>query len=163
MNKKLKPCPFCGGRAHIMKMGYPHWIYCEECGAKIHGGVMGEEEGEAASIVAWNRRIGESMREKEDDKSASEKKEEKLFNADDVLDALVYAYAKCILQKYSMVECRTKTTSAAFAIGAVGGCLLGKDYEERLKNIPEEAKEYLRQKTDNSTVIEAEGETDGSD
>ena len=54
---QLKPCPFCGGTAHIMKMGYPHWVYCESCGAKVHGGVMGEEEGEAASIIAWNRRV----------------------------------------------------------------------------------------------------------
>lgn len=55
---KLKPCPFCGGKAHIMKMGYPHWIYCEKCGAKVHGGVVGEKEGEEASIKAWNRRDG---------------------------------------------------------------------------------------------------------
>lgn len=54
---RLKPCPYCGGRAHIMKMGYPHWVYCESCGAKVHGGVIGEEEGEAASIIAWNRRV----------------------------------------------------------------------------------------------------------
>lgn len=52
----LRPCPFCGGKAHIMNMGYPHWIYCESCGAKVHGGVAGEE-GEAASIRAWNRRV----------------------------------------------------------------------------------------------------------
>jgi len=58
MSEKLKPCPFCGGKAHIMKMGYPHWIYCEKCGAKVHGGVVGEEEGEKASIEAWNRRSG---------------------------------------------------------------------------------------------------------
>lgn len=54
---RLKQCPFCGGTAHIMKMGYPHWVYCESCGAKVHGGVIGEEEGEAASITAWNRRV----------------------------------------------------------------------------------------------------------
>lgn len=67
-NKKiLKPCPFCGGKANIMKMGYPHWIYCEDCGAKVHGGVVGEEEGEQASIEAWNRRTGDSFERGEND------------------------------------------------------------------------------------------------
>lgn len=50
--EKLKPCPFCGGEAKIMKMGYPHWIYCLECGAKVHGGTTSEKD----SIKAWNRR-----------------------------------------------------------------------------------------------------------
>lgn len=53
--KELKPCPFCGGQAHIMQMGFPHWIYCEDCGAKIHGGKIGDGA-EEASIKAWNRR-----------------------------------------------------------------------------------------------------------
>ena len=52
----LKPCPFCGGKAKLMKMGYPHWVYCTDCGAKVHGRVVGEKEGEKASIEAWNRR-----------------------------------------------------------------------------------------------------------
>ena len=56
---ELKPCPFCGGKAKIMKMGYPHWIYCLDCGARVHGRVIGEKEGEEASIKAWNRRDGE--------------------------------------------------------------------------------------------------------
>lgn len=54
---ELKPCPFCGGKARMMKMGYPHWVYCEDCGAKVHGGVVGEEEGEKASAEAWNKRV----------------------------------------------------------------------------------------------------------
>ena len=54
---EFKPCPFCGSiNIHVMKMGYPHWVYCENCGAKIHGRVLGEEEGEKASVEAWNRR-----------------------------------------------------------------------------------------------------------
>lgn len=50
---ELKPCPFCGGNAVVMNMGYPHWIYCEKCGAKVHGGVFGDV---SASVDAWNRR-----------------------------------------------------------------------------------------------------------
>lgn len=55
----LKPCPFCGGEARLMNMGYPHWVYCTQCGAKVHGRVIGEKEGEKASIDAWNRRADE--------------------------------------------------------------------------------------------------------
>ena len=54
--EKLKPCPFCGGEAKIMKMGYPHWVYCLECGAKVHGGTTSEKD----SIKAWNRRAERS-------------------------------------------------------------------------------------------------------
>lgn len=56
MSEKLKPCPFCGGEAKMMKMGYPHWVYCQNCGARVHGGKYGKEEGEKASAEAWNRR-----------------------------------------------------------------------------------------------------------
>ena len=50
---KLKPCPFCGSKEiHVMDMGYPHWIYCMKCGAKVHGGTCSAKE----SIEAWNRR-----------------------------------------------------------------------------------------------------------
>ena len=54
--ERLKPCPFCGGEAKIMKMGYPHWVYCLECGAKVHGGTSSEKD----SIKAWNRRAERS-------------------------------------------------------------------------------------------------------
>lgn len=56
MDEKMKPCPFCGGEAEIMKMGYPHWIYCLKCGARVHGRVTGTKAGEKASIEAWNMR-----------------------------------------------------------------------------------------------------------
>lgn len=55
LEKTLKPCPFCGGKAHIMRMGYPHYIYCDHCGAKIHGREMGPNA-EEASVNAWNSR-----------------------------------------------------------------------------------------------------------
>lgn len=56
---RLKPCPFCGGKAHIMKMGYPHWIYCEDCGAQVHGRTHDEKD----SIKVWNRRYKENKNE----------------------------------------------------------------------------------------------------
>ena len=51
----LLPCPFCGGKPHIMDMGFPHWIYCESCGAKVHGGETGII-GVFASVRLWNAR-----------------------------------------------------------------------------------------------------------
>lgn len=52
---ELRPCPFCGGKAKKMDMGYPHCIYCTDCGAKVHGGTSDE----ADSVEAWNRRAKE--------------------------------------------------------------------------------------------------------
>ena len=53
---KLEPCPFCGGEAKVMDMGYPHWVYCKNCGAKVHGGTHDEKD----SIQAWNRRANQT-------------------------------------------------------------------------------------------------------
>lgn len=54
MNKKLKPCPFCGGEAERQWGINPkpiYWVECTECG--IEGVVcLSEEE----AIEAWNRR-----------------------------------------------------------------------------------------------------------
>lgn len=55
--EELKPCPFCGGKAKVMDMGYPHWVYCTNCGAKVHGGTTDEID----SIEAWNRRTLEKQ------------------------------------------------------------------------------------------------------
>lgn len=57
---KLDECPFCGGEATIQDngLGFPHWVYCTKCGARIHGGLKDSEEASVmASIEAWNRRI----------------------------------------------------------------------------------------------------------
>ena len=58
MNKELKPCPFCGGKACIMKTDYPPWvIYCTICGASIHGYVFEEKKDVKVLIEAWNMRV----------------------------------------------------------------------------------------------------------
>ena len=55
MNEKLKPCPFCGGKAALFETTPPcrklFWIECRKCGAEIHGEKIKEE-----AIAAWNKR-----------------------------------------------------------------------------------------------------------
>ncbi len=53
---KLLPCPFCGGTAELEKMGWPHHVFCIECGAKTTSGKLAEE-GEQEAIEKWNRRV----------------------------------------------------------------------------------------------------------
>ena len=50
---KLKPCPFCGGEAKIVKSYYTIWAKCICCGAKSRC-----EENEEKAAEAWNRRAG---------------------------------------------------------------------------------------------------------
>ena len=52
---KLKKCPFCGGKAHVMQMGFPHWVYCEDCGARMNAGTFDAKD----SVAAWNKRVSE--------------------------------------------------------------------------------------------------------
>lgn len=52
---ELKPCPFCGGEAHLMDMGWPHWVWCSECGARVQSTKF-DEEGDAEAIAKWNMR-----------------------------------------------------------------------------------------------------------
>ena len=38
---KLKPCPFCGGRSYVVRIGtarQSHIISCEDCGATLETG-----------------------------------------------------------------------------------------------------------------------------
>lgn len=53
MLNELKPCPFCGGKAHLVDLGYS-WTRCDECEAE------GPCESTAQrAIEAWNRRVKE--------------------------------------------------------------------------------------------------------
>ena len=52
----LKPCPFCGGTAEMMDIGWPHHVYCTKCGARVTSTKYGDK-GEAEAIEKWNRRI----------------------------------------------------------------------------------------------------------
>ena len=51
---KLKPCPFCGGKAEIIKTYSTIWVKCLDCHAST---TCRPTEAEAAKI--WNRRAGE--------------------------------------------------------------------------------------------------------
>ena len=61
---KLKPCPFCGGRAFIHEIGEDFlglgWkqrgyaVVCKECHASTE-----YDENKNISIQAWNKRAGE--------------------------------------------------------------------------------------------------------
>jgi len=52
---KLKPCPFCGGKASIEICGDMSWVQCEHCGAK-----QDEHCGNNNVIINnWNTRINQ--------------------------------------------------------------------------------------------------------
>ena len=52
----LSSCPFCGGEAKLENMGWPHHVYCTECGVRMTGRGYAEE-GELDAIMRWNRRF----------------------------------------------------------------------------------------------------------
>lgn len=57
MNDKLKPCPFCGGKATIDGCDDTPWsVICEKCNASIDF-----KETECEAIDAWNTRKGETF------------------------------------------------------------------------------------------------------
>lgn len=55
MNEKLKPCPFCGGEAELIKIYNTQWHYvqCVKCKVKT------EHKTEQEAINAWNTRVKE--------------------------------------------------------------------------------------------------------
>ena len=62
MNDKLKPCPFCGGKAiytdNYNGDGTGHSVYCDNCGAggAIITGASPELILKLKAIEAWNTR-----------------------------------------------------------------------------------------------------------
>jgi len=52
MKEKLKPCPFCGGKAHISQKD--KMLYCDNCEVCMGGGLFALPLKEA--VKAWNTR-----------------------------------------------------------------------------------------------------------
>lgn len=60
MGVELKPCPFCGGTAHVEQPGTRRQscvVECDSCGIRHESGDEGSMCG-----TAWNRREGEAAR-----------------------------------------------------------------------------------------------------
>lgn len=57
---KLKPCPFCGCNAHLVKgIGYSDtlcWVVCRGCGAESTA-VSDDDYGKEKAAELWNRRV----------------------------------------------------------------------------------------------------------
>lgn len=57
--EQLKPCPFCGGNAKIMRAEciyfHIYWARCTECNAEINA----PETDVKQAIDAWNRRAND--------------------------------------------------------------------------------------------------------
>ena len=49
-------CPFCGGKAVLEQMGWPHHVYCTNCGAKVTSLEL-DWLGDRQAIAKWNQRI----------------------------------------------------------------------------------------------------------
>lgn len=49
--EELRKCPFCGGKARVVRASEAYWVRCFDCGAEV---VICDSEPEA--IAAWNRR-----------------------------------------------------------------------------------------------------------
>ena len=53
---KLKPCPFCGGKAEMLSYSEHEWlVYCKECDGMVEKWRETEEE----AMEQWNRRVKE--------------------------------------------------------------------------------------------------------
>lgn len=56
---KLKPCPFCGGVARILSVGFGYKVYCTNPDCEVSPQTWGELTYEAA-IDAWNKRADDA-------------------------------------------------------------------------------------------------------
>ena len=61
-DERLKPCPFCGGEAHLdNEYDYDAFVSCSFCGAKgktfILDVLLDEEDIRTLAVHAWNRRV----------------------------------------------------------------------------------------------------------
>lgn len=54
MDEKMKPCPFCGGRAYIVTLSKTHFVACSNLNCRAN---VGEYIDEEKAIKAWNRRV----------------------------------------------------------------------------------------------------------
>jgi Lar family restriction alleviation protein len=48
---ELKPCPFCGGTAHLTEGMGEFWVLCRSCGASSMTAINEEQ-----AIILWNPR-----------------------------------------------------------------------------------------------------------
>lgn len=54
-DKKLKPCPFCGGEATAVQKFSGAWVRCLECSASIYED--GRNSDSQKLIEIWNKRV----------------------------------------------------------------------------------------------------------
>lgn len=65
MKTKLKPCPFCGGRARLERCRIAdnasiYWVHCLTCKAQtetVNNSWANTKIAKAKAIAAWNRRV----------------------------------------------------------------------------------------------------------
>ena len=51
---RLKPCPFCGGKAELVRGMWEVWVDCDACHASSG---MESEINESTAVANWNRRV----------------------------------------------------------------------------------------------------------
>ena len=55
---KLKPCPFCGGKASLNDNSSCSYVHCEKCGATGESFNMSKKySSDEKAAEAWNRRV----------------------------------------------------------------------------------------------------------
>lgn len=57
MGKRLRPCPFCGGKASVGTRGRFSIVRCDDCLSAASAMGDGPEEAERAAVDLWNSRV----------------------------------------------------------------------------------------------------------